>query len=593
MGIFMQSANVTLSEQDIDYISRVVQTEVDHGLKKSDPAEYNRMIQATVDTIVNRMGSSSFPDKTTSVADQRNQFSGINGPKKYRDASGTLRRTGATGSVETSRKASDYISKAVKGHLEARERGAPSRIGNDTHFANPYTSSPNNVKSWIEPMSKLPGAQTFGKGQKIHIHSTDPNMLSGRTNTRVDVEGYESPNGHNPMAFSPEGRPSMRAGAKYIAPPIPKSRASALSAPVTPVQRASLAPLANSAQQAINSRFPSEQQIAASRPSPIQQASSGPSSRPNNRPTQSGLQTTNAPQGMFASRGPTTRPNNSTSSNDPWAMDAGIQNASYRAREAFGIGNGQSQPSRQQSASRSAPASNTGYTSSQFAGQPSRASSQPQYITKDVTERVPRSPAGGMTLDQASQFAYGPSSINFRQQNAAPPIPTAKPAPEYDTVTKQIQVANPNYRAPVPQMRQAAPPMPTAKPAEQKGFFGSIANAMGGMFSPAGTAGGLVGGALGGPLGSIAGNFAGRGLSNMVQNNPTFGNRGTTNSFGTGNNSGGPYAGQSWRDTAQGGTRVFNPSSRQYEDIGGENAGNRSGSQQTGSGGGFFSSLFG
>lgn len=135
-----------------------------------------------------------------------------------------------------------------------------------------------------------------------------------------------------------------------------------------------------------------------------------------------------------------------------------------------------------------------------------------------------------------------------------------------------------------PQALPIAGPLPTPKPEQSQGLLGVL----GKMFNPSGTAGGLIGGALGGPLGSIAGNVAGRGLSNVVRNNPTVGNRGTTNSIGTGSNSGGPYAGQSWRNTSTGGTRAFNPSTRQYEDIGGSNAGNRSSSQSTGSGGGCF-----
>ncbi|MGJ8531684.1 MAG: LysM peptidoglycan-binding domain-containing protein [Alphaproteobacteria bacterium] len=61
-------------------------------------------------------------------------------------------------------------------------------------------------------------------------------------------------------------------------------------------------------------------------------------------------------------------------------------------------------------------------------------------------------------------------------------------------------------------------------------------------------------------------------------------NRGSTNSYSTSSDSGGPYSGQSWRDTSTGGTRAFNPSTRQYEDIGGSRAGQRSTNQSTGSG---------
>lgn len=572
----MQSANVTLSDQDIDYIARVVDTEVPHHLAKSDPEEYNRMVAAVTDTLVNRMGSTAYPDSSTGVANQKNQFTAINGPKSYVDRNGRRVKTGAPGKVQKASKARTAVQSLVETHLKERDRGAPSAAGNDLNYANPGWSTANN-SGWISAMAKQPGAQVLGRGDAIHIHGTDPNMLSSRTNTRVDVEDYESPNGYNPTAFSPEARPSMRDGAKYIAPPKPKSRVSALSAPITPVQRASLSPLINSAQQAINSRFPSQQQIAAARPSPVQQASTGPTSRPNNQPTQR--------------------------STDPWSIPAEIQNASARARQAFGIGGGQSQQRSTQPAPRP-DYSSYGQRSSAENTRPSKTiaayqqygrsrSQAPEYITKTITQQVPRSkPGGGMTLDNVSDFAYGPSSMNVRQMNAnafgsTPPIPTAKPAQGFETITKEVQVKNPAYKA-LPPMPITGP-MPLAKPqmaapAQQKGFFGKL----GGLFSPAGTAGGLIGGALGGPLGGLAGNLAGRGLSSVVQNNPTFGNRGATNSVSTGNNSGGPYAGQSWRNTSTGGVRTFNPSTRQYEDYGGSNAGNRSESQSTGSGGGCF-----
>lgn len=303
-------------------------------------------------------------------------------------------------------------------------------------------------------------------------------------------------------------------------------------------------------------------------------------------PTPDGRSLPSWQRGLMPSS-PTSRPTQQSS--EPWAMPADIQNASYRAREALGAGNG-STPSPM-----SKPASTPDYSGY---GQRSSAenipNNEPQFINKTISQQVPKTPAGGMSLDQASQFAYGPSSINFNQANAAPPIPTAKPAPEYDTVTKQIQVANPNYQpTPMAQPQPIAPPIPTAKP--QQGLLSQLGGALGGMFNPAGTAGGLIGGALGGPLGSLAGNFAGRGISNVIRNNPTVGNRGTNNSLGTGSNSGGPYQGQSWRNTTnqagRSGTKTFNPSTRQYEI-----AGVRTDNQRTGSssgGGGFFSSIFG
>lgn len=63
-------ADVYLTQRDIDYISRVVATEVPASLKQSDPEEYGRMVNAVVDTMVNRVASDSYPDNITDVANQ-------------------------------------------------------------------------------------------------------------------------------------------------------------------------------------------------------------------------------------------------------------------------------------------------------------------------------------------------------------------------------------------------------------------------------------------------------------------------------------------------------------------------------------------
>lgn len=78
------------------------------------------------------------------------------------------------------------------------------------------------------------------------------------------------------------------------------------------------------------------------------------------------------------------------------------------------------------------------------------------------------------------------------------------------------------------------------------------------------------------------------GFINFNPSSSKSGNGGSSrsNSTSTSSDSGGPYAGESWRDTSTGGTRAFNPSTRQYEDIGGSNAGQRSEDQSTGDSGG-------
>jgi hypothetical protein len=153
------SSVVSLSKQDIDYIGRVVATEVDHGLAKSNPEEYYRSIQAVTDTVLNRVASGQFPSSTTGVLNQKRQFSKITGPQDQKPY----------GSVQRTPKASTAVQSLVEKHIADRIAGADPIIGGHVNYANPDHSSPSNIRGWINPMIKNPDSTWIGG----HIHGTN------------------------------------------------------------------------------------------------------------------------------------------------------------------------------------------------------------------------------------------------------------------------------------------------------------------------------------------------------------------------------------------------------------------------------------
>lgn len=156
-------ADVYLTQRDIDYISRVVATEVPASIAQSDPAEYSRMVGAVVDTITNRMASGEYPSTVTGVVNQRNQFSAINGPIP-----------GAWGSVQNAPKASPALQSLVAGHIADISQGVEeSEIGGSMNYANPNFSSARNLRDWINPMIEA-GAVKLGLGDAVHYHGIIP-----------------------------------------------------------------------------------------------------------------------------------------------------------------------------------------------------------------------------------------------------------------------------------------------------------------------------------------------------------------------------------------------------------------------------------
>lgn len=191
-------ADVNLTQQDIDYIARVVDTEVPRSIQRKNPVEYERMVKAVTDTVTNRIASNQFPNTATGVLNQRRQFSKITGPNTP--------KLSPYGSVQNAPKAPEDLQNMVAGHIADRLQGAPPTIGGAVNYANPnYSDRPN--MGWIERMIEN-GAERLGIGDNIHYHGNAPGMNAAPAYT-MDAEGIPSgtiamptPRGVAPEAYA-------------------------------------------------------------------------------------------------------------------------------------------------------------------------------------------------------------------------------------------------------------------------------------------------------------------------------------------------------------------------------------------------------
>lgn len=186
-------ADVYLTQRDIDYISRVVATEVPASIARTDPEEYSRMVNAVVDTMVNRVASESYPDTITGVANQSRQFSKITGPA----------RLDPYGSVQAAPKASQAVQSAVAGRIADLAQGADSEIDGALSYANPNFSDASNLASWINPMIEA-GAVKLGIGDSVHFHGLAPGQQPV-DDVNVTAEGI--PSGGIPVPYGPNDDP--------------------------------------------------------------------------------------------------------------------------------------------------------------------------------------------------------------------------------------------------------------------------------------------------------------------------------------------------------------------------------------------------
>ena len=155
---------VQLSQRDVDLIARVVATEVPPSVARRNPAEYERMVKAVTDTVMNRMASPQFPNTATGVLDQNRQFSKITGPA----------RLDPYGSAEAAPEAPKTLLDMVRNHVVGRAIGVDqSIVDGNVNYANPNFSDAVNLKSWVNPMIDA-GAEKFGVGNAVHYHGTAP-----------------------------------------------------------------------------------------------------------------------------------------------------------------------------------------------------------------------------------------------------------------------------------------------------------------------------------------------------------------------------------------------------------------------------------
>ncbi len=169
-------SNIRLSAQDIDYISRVVATEIPSSIRRN-PLEYNRMVGAVVDTIMNRAATGRYGSSITDVLNQDRAFSKIAGPEKM-DPYGTVQNTP---------EAPPFVKDAVEEYVSQRSHGKTPEIGGSTDYANPNFSDKSNIRGWINPMIQR-GSVKLGIGNAVHYHGTAPGK-SPAPQYDVEVEG--------------------------------------------------------------------------------------------------------------------------------------------------------------------------------------------------------------------------------------------------------------------------------------------------------------------------------------------------------------------------------------------------------------------
>jgi hypothetical protein len=215
-------ANVNLSQRDIDYIARVVDTEVPRSIARKNPAEYQRMVGAVVDTVTNRMASGTFPASAEGVLNQSRQFSKITGPSYL----------SPYGSVQQTPRAPEEVRNLVSDRIAGAAAGEPSLIGGALNYANPNYSSKSNLRSWINPMIES-GAKMLGIGNAVHYHGNAPGQRPVGPYS-VSAEGIPSGNVPTP-SFRDEQPQSQSAyglmAAINPATPSPVERGSLLSDP--------------------------------------------------------------------------------------------------------------------------------------------------------------------------------------------------------------------------------------------------------------------------------------------------------------------------------------------------------------------------
>lgn len=197
---------IYLSDKDIDALNRVVATEIDHRLAFDHPEEYAAQIHGVVDTILNRVASGRWGDTVAEVANAKNQFSAINGPKNSKYT--------VYGSVD---KVPDSVVKepmkaVVSSWLRERATGTPSSVGGGLHYANPLFSDASNM-GWI---NELDGPK-LGYGKSTHVHGTAAGSKPVEAKVAIGPEGGVLPAEMSPILAG--SRSAQRSDYSYLPMP--------------------------------------------------------------------------------------------------------------------------------------------------------------------------------------------------------------------------------------------------------------------------------------------------------------------------------------------------------------------------------------
>jgi len=150
---------LALTSHDVEDIAKTTQTEWD-GRSVAQG-------RGVVDTILNRIASGRWGNDAHSVVNSRSQFSDINGPIAWRQARNSVDQIPMSRvTARTNRMVSEW--------LRRRANGAPSSVGDNLNYANPYYSDRKN-RPWAEALPLVRGS-----GRSVHRHGTVPELQSSR-----------------------------------------------------------------------------------------------------------------------------------------------------------------------------------------------------------------------------------------------------------------------------------------------------------------------------------------------------------------------------------------------------------------------------
>ena len=164
------NGNINITETDIVRLAKVMQSEV--GKSGFDEKWRADMGGAVLDSVLNRTVAKEFPDTIKGVINQKNQFSGINGPKSYKDKYGKVHQTGSPGDVDKYQAPSAEALNFTRQYLAKRASGG-SRLVDTTDFLNPHVSGANAMQQWGNKAvaeAKAKGT-VYGKGNYVHYHA--------------------------------------------------------------------------------------------------------------------------------------------------------------------------------------------------------------------------------------------------------------------------------------------------------------------------------------------------------------------------------------------------------------------------------------